>query len=171
MAEGSFGDFAADAGFSAPVTKAASHPVWYTIHIVLFAQSAHGGVTDRPPGRRRKDQTNPPDSRCAASRTAKAPVLRGTRCTRPVLVCSAGIVQVAVVRSISVHVACLTSPLLVAVRVRNLKAAIAAQGASVVSTVRMAADLVVGQGFHVLGSLRVGAQGGGDAVVGWVELL
>ena len=75
------------------------------------------------------------------------------------------------VRSISVHVACLTSPLLVAVRVRNLKAAIAAQGASVVSTVRMAADLVVGQGFHVLGSLRVGAQGGGDAVVGWVELL
>ena len=61
------------------------------------------------------------------SRTARAPELKGTRCTCCVLVCSAGIVQIAVVRSISVHVACLTSPLLVAVRVKNLKAAIVAQ--------------------------------------------
>ena len=99
-----------------------------------------------------KTRPSPPDRWCAVSRTANAPLLKGTRCICCVLVCSAGIVQVAVVRSISVHVACLTSPLLVAVRVRNLKAAIVAQWASVVSTVRMAAPtLLWGRAFMCWG--------------------
>ena len=71
----------------------------------------------------------PPDLGSAVARTARAPVLSGTRCPFSVLVCCGGIVQVAVVRSISSHVAFLTSPLRVAVRVRNLNAAIVAQEA------------------------------------------
>ena len=60
-------------------------------------------------------------------RTVRAPVLSGTRCSFSVFVCSGGIVQVAVARLVSSQVAFLTSPLRVAVWVRNLNAAMVAQ--------------------------------------------
>ena len=70
---------------------------------------------------------------------ASAPVLRGTRCSRPVLVWAEGIVHTAVVRSTSSHVAFLASPLRVAVRVRNFERGDGCQWASVASTARTAA--------------------------------
>ena len=54
-------------------------------------------------------------------------MLRGTLCSRSVFVCLGGIVQIALVRSISSHIAFRTSPFLVAVSVRNLNAAMVAQ--------------------------------------------
>ncbi len=68
----------------------------------------------------------------------RAGLLRGTRWGRPVLVRSPGISHVSVVTSISSHVALRTSPLLVAVRVRILNAAMVAQWAFDASTVLMA---------------------------------
>ena len=69
----------------------------------------------------------------------RADLLRGTRCGRPVLVRSPGISHVSVVRSIWFHVAFRTSPLLVAVKVRILNAAMVAQWAFDASMVLMAA--------------------------------
>ena len=81
----------------------------------------------RPVG---EGETRPrlPDFESAVARTASGVMtLSGTRCSFPVLVCSGGIVQVAVARLISSQVAFLVSPLRVAVRVRNLNAAMVAQ--------------------------------------------
>ena len=99
-----------------------TQPTLFSLHSLLMVAL----LSVRPVGDG-KTKPLPPDFGSAVARTAKAPVLRGTRCARCVFVCSEGIVQVAVLRSISSHVAFLTSPLSVAVRVRNLTAAIVAQ--------------------------------------------
>ena len=51
--------------------------MWYTTHIVLFAQFAHGGVTDRPSGRRGKDQTIPAGQVACCVEYCQCPAAQG----------------------------------------------------------------------------------------------
>ena len=107
----------------------------------------------------------------AVKSTVRAPVLRGTRCSNPVFVCSGGTVQVAVARSISSHVAVSD---LTATGGREGQVFEGGDGRPMsvggFDSPNSRGDLAVVEGLHVLGSLCVGTQSGRDTFIGWVVL-